>query len=247
MKYKVIFLMLFLVIGCSPVRQAYFGDRPNEGKKKSKSSNKTENSSQSVDNEQLETEGDYSEEVEVKRKSSRRRVDSGVDIIEIPEEEFEIDDELMDYGDMRFSDTTFIDLGSAMPNSFDESILSKLDMKESYENALELFDMEKYDEAERKFRYVVETTLPKEIECQESMFHIAECKIGKMNYKSALDELIVLEALEVDDIIREKILVRIGQIHCVRNNVNEAEIYFKKLREFNPESIYLNVADCKKL
>jgi|GEM_PF-3307032 len=247
MKYKIIFLLLFLVIGCSPVRQAYFGDRPNEGKKKSKNSNKTENNSQSVDNEQTDMEENYSEKMKVRRRSSLRIESAEVEENGILEEDFEDDDDLMGYDDLRFSDTTFIDLGSAMPNSFDESILSKLDMKQSYENALELFDMEKYDEAERKFRYVVETTLPKEIECQESMFHIAECKIGKMNYKEALDELIVLEALDVDDIIMEKVLVRIGQIHCVRNNVNEAEMYFNKLREFNPESIYLNVADCKKL
>ena len=226
MKYLLIFLSVFLVISCTPVRKAYFGGEKNKGN----DAQKKDNNNQNDDNQQDETVANDDDSMKTYNENSNK------------ESNF-----LSDYDDLRFSDTTYIDLGSTMPNRFDESIIDKINMKKSFENALELFDKEKYDEAENKFSYVVGTSLPSEIEAQEAMFHIAECMIGKMNYLDALNELLSLEKLELDDTIKEKILVRIGQIQCVRNNRNDAKKYFDMLREFNPESIYLNVADCNKL
>lgn len=82
---------------------------------------------------------------------------------------------------------------------------------------------------------------------QEAIFYYAECCISNNNLEEAI---FVLEALSKEKLNRgvaPKVIVRLGQLHCISGDTKQAERYFKRLKKEFPRSIYNQIADCMRL
>lgn len=82
----------------------------------------------------------------------------------------------------------------------------------------------------------------------ETCYSLAECHISENNFQPALNELeSILIYEEIPKEIREKALIRAGQIECILGNKVNSSKYFITLRKEFPKSIYLPLADCNKI
>jgi hypothetical protein len=78
------------------------------------------------------------------------------------------------------------------------------------------------------------------------MFYCSECMIIEDDLygaESILKELLVNP--QTNNTIRQKVLVRLGQVYCVLGNSEMASTLFKKLKQEYPNSVYLPLANCE--
>lgn len=139
----------------------------------------------------------------------------------------------------RFSDTTVIYLPTVM-QEVDFSLDDDLD------NALQEFEMGKFDDACSKFDFLVDTFHQGDSLWHESKYYQAECFILENNLDDAaeiIEELIFDDSLPLS--ILERCLVRYGQILCIEKKFDDAQRYFKRLKQQFPNSIYLGLANCE--
>ena len=139
----------------------------------------------------------------------------------------------------RFHDTTLIrlrDVSGSLQN----------DLNKVFEKAYSQFKNEQYNRACPKFRILSETLAKGDSLLYEAMFLDCECMIME---DKIIDAKVILEGIlnddEAPDKIREKTLVRIGQVECVLGNEDKAEMYFSQFRKEYPNSKYMGLADCK--
>lgn len=139
----------------------------------------------------------------------------------------------------RFSDTTTIVINPAT-NAEQYSINDQFDL------AVQEFDNENYEQACSKAAYFAETFAFGDSLYYESLFLLSECSIVNEDFdeaekilKSLAYEKSLLPAIE------EKVLVRLGQLYCVKNKPKTARKYFKKLKRKYPHSIYIPLANCE--
>ncbi len=145
--------------------------------------------------------------------------------------------ETADYSEDRFSDTTVI-IVQPSPVTAHNSLVSR------FEKSAEDFDNERYEESCGKFRLYAETFAKEDSLRYESLFYHCECLIleNKINEAQAILEDIFDSS--APDAVKEKVIVRLGQIHCVNGDKKEAQTLFDLLRNRFPSSIYIPVANC---
>ncbi|MGE5479344.1 MAG: tetratricopeptide repeat protein [Chloroflexota bacterium] len=111
--------------------------------------------------------------------------------------------------------------------------------------AVATFDSGDYDAACPKFRIYSETLADEDSLRQEAIFMLGECDIARGKAASAMS---IFESLFAErsliGAVREKLLVRIGQLHCYMGNPSRAASFFDKLKTEYPRSIYIQVANC---
>ncbi len=79
----------------------------------------------------------------------------------------------------------------------------------------------------------------------EAKFYEAECAIQHQDFADALQKLLRLNARPaLPPTLHQKVLVRIGQLHCVLNHPQVAEQYFTQLKTLYPNSPFLRLANC---
>lgn len=79
----------------------------------------------------------------------------------------------------------------------------------------------------------------------EVLFMICECYIIRENYEQARKRLeSVLVNSGTNKGLRQKALVRLGQVYCVMNQTEDAQRYFTQLKKEFPTSLYLPLANC---
>lgn len=138
----------------------------------------------------------------------------------------------------RFHDTTTIrlkDVSGSLQN----------DLNKVFEKAYNQFKNEQYNRACPKFRILSETLAKGDSLLYEAMFLDCECMIME---DKIIDAKVILEDILDDeatpDPIREKTLIRVGQVECVLKNIEKAEMYFSRFREEYPNSKYMELANC---
>jgi TolA-binding protein len=127
-----------------------------------------------------------------------------------------------------------------------QSVSEPIDIIRDYEDALTQFDMGNYSAAERKLQALSETLKEDDTLTFETKFYIAECHIAKNEFSQALELLKKLnKSADKNGDLKQKTLVRLGQIYCVLNMKKDAENYFNELKKKYPNSIYNQLGQCK--
>lgn len=141
----------------------------------------------------------------------------------------------------RFRDTTYVYID-------DQGSTSYASVKESFEEAVKLFDKGDYENACPKFEGYA-THLPDgdplKLECQ---YFMSECYIMRNAFEPAKKILVdLMNDSGVDGALLERCLIRLGQVYCVTNNKRQADKLFSRLKKEFPGSIYVPLADCTNL
>lgn len=138
----------------------------------------------------------------------------------------------------RFSDTTLIMLPTITAER-------KVELNDDFDKLVYLFDAEKFSEACPKFKTYSETLSTSDSLYYEAKFFYSECLFQQNQINDGKAILIQIEKdKELTDIVRERVLVRLGQIYCIEGNEKKADSYFKTLRNEYPKSIYIPLANC---
>ncbi|MBX3042086.1 MAG: hypothetical protein KIT33_11175 [Candidatus Kapabacteria bacterium] len=114
-----------------------------------------------------------------------------------------------------------------------------------FEDALNDFDKKNYVSARQKFNALKNTVSDDDSLYYEADFYLIECTLSENNLneaKSLLESMLV--DIRLPNSVLERVLVRLGQIHCSRNDKKAATMHFTRLADINPNSIYLKIANC---
>ncbi len=169
--------------------------------------------------------------------------------------------------ELRFKDTTFIDLNNVenskyklkqtnMPddkpkarivrdNHFRNKPHSDLGIIDDYKNAVELLNNDKFSEACPIIDNIIEKLSDLDTLKYDALFYRSECLIqdGKLQESIRILLSLINNKLSTPSVL-EKSLVRIGHIYCLENNKQTAEMYFDRLRNEFPHSPYIRLANC---
>jgi len=226
-------IFILLIVGCSSIISALCQSNESVDSELYYSSNIAQINKELKKNEQPKT-GNKEEKNKSEKKQDEKLPPEEKPLT--PSQEDSIRKLLLYYN--RFQDTTVIVLN-------DLKVESEKSYLEGFDNAVEEFDNEKFDDALVKFKLYAETLPPNDSLFFEIEFFIAECYVAKDDLNSAK---VKLEKIQINpkatDAVMEKVLVRLGQIWCVLDNEFKAEQYFKLLRSKYPKSIYIPLADC---
>lgn len=143
----------------------------------------------------------------------------------------------------RFSDTTFVYLGQYNPPQ--KVVTSKKEINLPLRKAIDMFEEGKTLEACEQIVKILSTLSKDSEDYPETLFYTSECYIVKNQFEPArkiLEDLLRNKDLSGD--IKEKTLVRLGQIYCVMKDFEKADEVFYDLEKEFPQSIYLPVANC---
>ena len=140
----------------------------------------------------------------------------------------------------RFSDTTTIVIN---PSTGSGSTVYSVN--DQFAAAIQEFDDEQYESACNKAAYFAETFAYGDSLYYESLFLLSECSIINEAFDDAEKTLKnLLHEKQLPSSVHEKVLVRLGQLYCVKNKPKKAEKYFRELKRKYPRSIYLPLANC---
>lgn len=149
---------------------------------------------------------------------------------------------------IRFEDTTKIEMEPIYALKYQQSSSdkSKINPIESeLESANQLLEKGESEKARQKFAILASTLPNGDSLYYEAKFGEIECLIAQNNIVKAKELLLELNNdKNITSEPEEKTLVRLGQIECIQNNSTMAEIYFNKLKNKYPRSIYIKVANC---
>lgn len=141
----------------------------------------------------------------------------------------------------RFVDTTIIKLPDVLPPQL--SVTNEI--SELFNSALKDFDNQDYASATNKFSNIQSTVTEDDSLYYEAEFYLIEIIITENKLDEANNRLeLILNSPHIDENLAERVLVRLGQIHCTKNNNKKALTYFSRLHDINPNSIYIKVANC---
>ncbi|MEJ5245521.1 MAG: tetratricopeptide repeat protein [Bacteroidota bacterium] len=142
----------------------------------------------------------------------------------------------------RFSDTTFIDINYTPPKEMTKSVQA---MNDELKQAIDLYHDGKVNEACQIFARLLTNTNKQAKDYQILLYYSSECYIAKNMFEPAKKLLTdILSLDELFDDIKEKSLVRLGQVYCIENKKTEADRLFRQLRREYPKSKYIKLADC---
>lgn len=213
-KLLLILLSFALIYSCSPVRTRDY----NKSKRASENS-QTERTSSSEDD------GDNAGEKTDRPKTGKPELKTEKPIFK------------------RFSDTTFIYIGEYKQAKPEPA--PKKQTNHELAKAIELFDKGETTQACEQISSLLSSMNKDSEDYVETLFYASECFIAKNSFDPA--RKILIELLSRDDLnidIKEKALVRLGQVFCIDGDVVSAERLFKQLKREYPKSIYLQIADC---
>ncbi len=150
---------------------------------------------------------------------------------------------------IRFADTTSVDLAPIYAQKLINTSKVKNNptnyIDSTYNQGVNYMDEGKLDEAQAIFSTLTQTLLPGDSLYYEANFMEIECIISKNDISKAETMLNKLyNDKEITDQAYEKVLVRLGQIECVKTNQGASKKYFDELKKKYPKSIYLKVANC---
>lgn len=138
----------------------------------------------------------------------------------------------------RFSDTTLIMLPTITAEK-------KVILNDDFDKAVYMFDAENFSEACPKFKTYSETLTTGDSLYYEAKFFYSECLFQQNKVKDGKSILMQIESDKaLTNIVRERVLVRLGQIYCIEGNEKQADTYFRTLRNDYPKSIYIPLANC---
>lgn len=157
----------------------------------------------------------------------------------------------------RFSDTATIALPAINTQEMEDDVPKKIkndSKKDQSKNNVNNYLKEainKFEEGKEQdkscemFKSIVETYIQSDSVYYEAKYYTAECEITRNEIEKAKKILDVLYPdVNVPSEIKERVIVRLGQIYCLLNNPSLAQKYFNELKRMNPNSIYLKVANC---
>ena len=169
---------------------------------------------------------DDTNEQGTKRKTIRTRTSKG-----------DVDLPMLGYYD-KFYDTTVIKLPTAYAQT-GESIGGQFD------RAYREYENENYQSSCEKFRTFAETFAKGDSLQFEALFLHSECLLLENKLPQAENVLLsLLPDAKLPKSILQKVLVRLGQVYCVMDKEQTAEMYFARLRKEFPQSPYIRIADC---
>jgi TolA-binding protein len=141
-------------------------------------------------------------------------------------------------GYLEFSDTTIIELKP-------EEAKYLTPLEREFIKYVEAFNKEEYDKACSKMQTYAETFAVGDSLKYEAEFYTCECLIFKTDIDQAEEKLLeLIKNPHINDHIRQKALVRLGQVYCYKDDKENAKKYFDLLATQFPNSIYLKVANC---
>ncbi len=118
-------------------------------------------------------------------------------------------------------------------------------MNDELKQAIDLYHDGKVNESCQIFARLLTNTNKQAKDYQILLYYSSECYIAKNMFvpaKKLLTDVLSLD--ELFDDIKEKSLVRLGQVYCIENNKTEADRLFRQLRREYPQSKYIKLADC---
>lgn len=141
----------------------------------------------------------------------------------------------------RFVDTTII----KMPDVVPEKLNISKELTELFDSALKDLDQQDFKSARQKFSSIKNTLNDGDSLYFEADFYVVECDVSEAKYDEAKKHLeSMLADVRLHDSVLERVLVRLGQIYCAKNDIKKANQYFSRLIDVNPNSIYNKVANC---
>ena len=114
-----------------------------------------------------------------------------------------------------------------------------------FKNAMIEFDSSKFDLAYKLFRDIAINNIAGNDLTIFSKFYMAECRMSDNSF--AEPEKIYYELINSTNVlpdIRQRALVRLGQLFCVTDRKDEAQKCFSRLKNEYSDSKYLKVSDC---
>lgn len=135
----------------------------------------------------------------------------------------------------RFSDTMYLAI-----STIDAKLLHR-----QFDDAQNDFDEGKFAEARKKFGEISETLDESDSLHFESIFMSGECDVQLSDFKYASDKLqTLLNQKMISVSLKERVIVRLGQVCCAMDNKNDAAKMFARLITEFPDSKFLKVASC---
>jgi TolA-binding protein len=148
-----------------------------------------------------------------------------------------LDKSLFNHKIKKAKDTTTINL-DIEPTSYK-------DLADQFNNVVFDFDKEKYESACNKFNEFANSFPQTDSLYFESIFFVGECNIVAEQYMQAEWKFNkILDSPFAPSDIRQRALLRLGQIYCFQNKSKDALNLFDKLRKEFPKSVYLKLANC---
>ncbi len=143
---------------------------------------------------------------------------------------------------VRFKDTLTVVLPPVMTFDKTQSI------DNDFDKAVNDFENREYDSACERIEVYTGIFTQTDSLYFEAKYYLCECYIIKGNANKAIE---ILNGIINDDnlteSVRERVLVRLGQLYCLVGNKLEAENLFSRLKKQYPNSIYLPYANCDKI
>lgn len=122
----------------------------------------------------------------------------------------------------------------------DEVINSELD------DAISLYEDGQISKARNKFEALYSTINKDNPKFNEIRYYIAECDISENKIEKAKKDLLNLYFINyLKDNIREKVILRCGQLACYDKQKEKAQEFFDELRKNYPKSELNKIANCE--
>jgi len=143
----------------------------------------------------------------------------------------------------RFSDTTFIYLGEFRYKTNESKTNEPL--SNELQSAIKLFEDGETTLACERITEILSKINKASNDYYETLFFASECFIAKNSFEPSQRLLVqVLSSNDITDDLKERAIIRLGQVFCVQGDAVSAERLFRQLRREFPKSIYIPIANC---
>ena len=174
------------------------------------------------------------------QKSSKTSTKSKASNKKSEAEEEKVNDKNEEY--VRFKDTLTVILPPVM--TFDRT----KGIDSDFDKAVTDFENREYESACEKIEVYAGIFTQTDSLYFEAKYYLCECYIIKGNANKAIEILNeIINDNNLTESVRERVLVRLGQLYCLIGNKSEAENLFARLKNSYPKSIYLPYANCDKI
>ncbi len=144
----------------------------------------------------------------------------------------------------RFKDTTFIYLGEYKHDA--NKSKDNAPLSQELLQAIKLFDDGETNMACERITGLLSNMNKENADYYETLFYASECYIAKNSFEQSQRLLVqVLSSDVLSDDLKERAIVRLGQVFCVLGDAVSAERLFRQLRREFPKSIYISIANCE--
>lgn len=139
----------------------------------------------------------------------------------------------------RFKDTLTVVLAPVIANTHKSGINSELD------EAVSEFENGDYSSACEKINVYAGIFQVGDSLYYESKYYEAECFVMNGKAGEAINLYrTLLNDYEITISVKERVIIRLGQLYCFVNDNSKAEFMFAQLKKEFPHSIYIKIANC---